>query len=65
MRKCKFCKLEITKKNLSRHINTIHLGMKRFDCKTCGKAFTNKKNMEAHENKCEEDDEDDNNDAKC
>lgn len=48
---------------MSRHFNTVHKGVKRFQCKNCGQKFTTKKNCESHEKKCEAAVDDD--DEKC
>ena len=38
-----------SKYNLVRHINTAHLGIKRFVCSKCSKRFANKQNLKSHE----------------
>lgn len=50
---------------MSRHMNTVHLKLKRFQCDLCDKTFTTKINMAQHVLKCEsikEKDENDEND---
>lgn len=50
---CYVCRKYISKKNLARHINSIHKKEKRFQCKICRQRFTTKVNKMNHESKCE------------
>ena len=36
---CTQCSKSYTSRNLKRHLNTVHLKMKKFKCVHCGKAF--------------------------
>ncbi|CAG9324462.1 unnamed protein product [Blepharisma stoltei] len=37
-----------SKYNLKRHINALHLGIKRFECNMCGKKLVSKQNLSEH-----------------
>ncbi|CAG9333672.1 unnamed protein product [Blepharisma stoltei] len=37
-----------SKYNLKRHINALHLGIKRFECSLCGKKLVSKQNLTEH-----------------
>jgi uncharacterized C2H2 Zn-finger protein len=36
------------KRNLTRHMETMHLGLKKAQCDICGKQFSEKKKMKSH-----------------
>jgi len=44
-----FCNASFKNKyNLKRHINTKHLGIRRFECEVCGKKLASKQNLVEH-----------------
>lgn len=38
-----------SKYNLKRHINSKHLGLRKFSCNVCGKTLASKQNLREHE----------------
>ena len=46
---CPVCHKSYSQKyNLRRHIETVHMGLKKFQCPVCSKAFPAKRNMDDH-----------------
>lgn len=60
VRECKICSVEVTKQNMARHVQTVHMKLKKFKCKSCGKRFTTKKNVKNHESNCEDESDEEN-----
>ena len=38
--------------NLTSHINTVHMNIKRFKCEICGREFKVKMSLKLHKEKC-------------
>ncbi|CRK95902.1 CLUMA_CG009348, isoform A [Clunio marinus] len=45
---CNVCGKMISKENLKRHLNTIHLNIKPYQCDICGKKFSSKSEIAHH-----------------